>query len=151
MKGELVAPARSRIVLDDGNLRFDQPFDLDFGNYSMGLVENSWLDTGTLEHEFHGGISISEKFTGETRAGVERFLRDKAGDTAADIGVDIILNPLVEAGRMTLRFGSSGPLGEPDVSLDNELGDIEDVMEEVGKKLIRGKGGLDSLLKGILD
>ena len=106
------------LLYEEGKLLFRNPLDFDFDRYALGLGEGSWLNLETLVHEFKGRITISEELTAEARDGVEKFIRDKAGNTAADVATDSILTPLMnKAGRLTLSFLSSGPLPDPDVGV----------------------------------
>lgn len=135
-----------------GQLLFRDPLELDFDRYALGLGEGSWLNLETLQHEFKGRITVSEELTADARDGVEKFIRDKASDTIADVATDSLLTPLMNAaGRLSLSFLSSGPLPDPDVGIITPIGDIGRIMEDLGKKLIRGKGGIQGLLKGLLD
>ena len=140
------------LLYEEGKLLFRNPLDFDFDRYALGLGEGSWLNLETLVHEFKGRITISEELTAEARDGVEKFIRDKAGNTAADVATDSILTPLMnKAGRLTLSFLSSGPLPDPDVGVVTQIGDIGGVLENIGEKILQKKGGIEGLLKGLLD
>jgi hypothetical protein len=70
----------------------------------------------------------------------------------ADAAVEKVLEPLTNAaGRLSLEFVSSGPLPDPSVGIVTQIGDIGDVLETIGESLLRKKGGIEGLLKGLLD
>lgn len=143
MRGELAQPLDTKVRVADKKLVFEKPAKLDFGSYAVGIENASWIDTAALQHDFRGGISLSEGFTKTATDGVETFLREKAGKRAAEMGLEAIIDPLVESGRLSLIFKSTGSLSKPEVGLANEIGDVESVMEEVGKRLIRSLRGDD--------
>ncbi len=148
----LVDDMTTSLLYRDGQLLFRKGLELDFERYALGLGEGSWLNLDNLEHQFKGRVTVSEELTAQARDGVETFIRKKAGNTVADAAVEKVLEPLTNAaGRLSLEFVSSGPLPDPSVGIVTQIGDIGDVLETIGESLLRKKGGIEGLLKGLLD
>jgi len=153
LRGELIETATSEISYEKSRIHFNQPLDLRFDRYAIGLRNGSWLNTDSMEHEFLGGISASDELTAEARSGVESFLQKKGagilGEDAITDVADAVLEPLLSAaGGLTIEFTSSGDIAKPSVGVVTPLADVGDLIGTVGGKLLEKGGLLDGLLNG---
>ena len=148
-RAELQRDTSLKLRIYDGRIGLAEALALGFAPYSLTLNEESWVRTADNSHEFKGTLTASEELTATAVDRMEEVVKDKAGDSLAEIARELLVEPLLKDGRVSLEFRSTGSLSKPKVRIENPLKDLGDILEEAGKNLFKKGGAVDSLLKGL--
>ncbi len=150
-QAELQQDTSLSLGFSNEGIRLAQPVALAMSTYTFSLGEGSRIRPSDREHHFEGAFTLSEATTKKTVKTIKAVLRDKTGGTIADIAKQLVIDPMVTDGRLTLAFESKGDFGRPKVSLEGPLGDVAGIIEQATEKVLGKEAkGLGGFLRGLL-
>ena len=143
--GVLARDSGTRLAHRQGRYTLEQPLTLDLPDVSFTFDAASWADAASNEHKLNGVVVASKELTDKVVKGVDEYVSKKTGGLLGGMS-QIVLEPVMDNGRITLKIVSEGDMSEPKVDLVTGFGKLSD-LKEVGDGLKDlGKG----LLKGLL-
>ena len=150
-RAELQQDTVVSLGFSEKGIRLSQPAELVLPAYTFSLGEGSRIRPTNRDHDFQAAFTLSEDTTKKAEKAIKAVLRDKAGGTIGDIAKQLVIDPMIIDGRLTLAFKSKGDLRKPKVSLDGPLGDVAALIEQATEKVLGKKAkGLGGLLRGLL-
>lgn len=150
--GVLLDDAATRIAAKDGRFEFETPLTLQLAEASVGVREESWVDTASNQHQVNGVIIASQATTDDIEAKLAIYLKDKTGGFLnSENLVDLVLGPVKQDGRLAFNYTSKGDLSDPKADILTPFGSLTEVMsggkdtlkdlEKAGKALLKGLFG----------
>lgn len=146
--GELMADANTRIAYEQPKLFLEKPLRIELPDTTLVMNAESWMDTGSNQHDMKGLIMASDELTAKIEGMVDAYLKKKAGSFASPSLRDTILSPLKTDDRIALEVVSQGDLGNPKADIITPLGNLTEVidtgkmlkdsLEEAGKSFLKG-------------
>ena len=124
------------------------PLALQLGDWELALLEESWLDLATDEHDISGELVAAESLSGLMHLGMEKSLR-YLPDSIEEAVVMELDELWFREGRFFTHVRSHGELSDPDVDLENAFPDLKELTKEALEKA--GKDKLQDLGEGLLD
>lgn len=131
-----------------GKITVRKPLSIWVGDWELAALDQSWLDTGTDEHEAHGELlaskSASQRFLSTIEKGVQ-FLPDEV----QPVVVGSVKEKLYRNERLVIDVQSTGDFSDPKIRPSGAIPDLTESAKEAGKDLLKEKarGLLDGLLK----
>ena len=144
--GVLGRDSGTRLAHRQGRFTLEQPLTLDLPDVSFIFDAASWADTASNEHQVNGVVIASEELTAKVAKGVDDYVSKKTGGLLGGLS-RIILEPVMDNGRISLKLVSEGDMSEPKVDLVTgfgKLSDLKDVgggLKDVGESLLKGLFG----------
>lgn len=136
-----------KIVLDDdvevktlfvdGKISFMKDLNLVTGDYDLTLTKESWFDLDNNEHKFNGYVMLSKNSSDKIFIQIDKLIGQKTSQ-ATDRGYSVdtkkikdkLLADLVKDNRIVIKFISQGNIFDPEVSISNAPGSMEQIVEE---------------------
>jgi hypothetical protein len=126
---------------------------LPFSDYTLTLDSESWLRPSDSTHAFAGNLLASEALSREALDSLQAVVSEQVGSVAgeslgervASLAREILVEPLLDDGKVSLDFRSSGKISDPKVKVENKLRDLKDAAKDALKR-----GALGDLLNGLL-
>ncbi|MEI6535565.1 MAG: hypothetical protein WCN98_09520, partial [Verrucomicrobiaceae bacterium] len=110
-----------------------------FPQYEITLADGSWFNGHEDAHRANGILIVNADWSKGIMEQSEKALAAKYGDTIASLGVALLNTALLDdQKRLVLKFKSRGKLSKPDVSMDNVLNDIKDLLKDAGPNRLNG-------------
>ncbi len=110
-----------------------------FPQYEITLADGSWFNGHQDEHRANGNLLVNADVTANILNQSQKALAVKYGDTIASLAMSLLNTALLDdQKRLVLKFKSRGKLSQPEVSLDNVLNDIKDLLKDTGTSLLNG-------------
>jgi hypothetical protein len=172
LSGSLAALERAGVKLERLKLRADLATDsplhlrlgnrkvelagdavLPFNDYTLTLNSESWLRPSDSTHAFAGNLLASEALSREALDSLQAVVSEQVGSVAgesvgervASLAREILVEPLLEEGKVSLDFRSTGKISDPKVKVENKLRNLKDAAKDALKR-----GALGDLLNGLL-
>ncbi|MFV1995503.1 MAG: hypothetical protein ACC661_08700, partial [Verrucomicrobiales bacterium] len=125
---------RNEITLDyyDGNVKTLTEIALDLQDFALFLAAGSWVNVNSGEHLIEGRVYASVEKTEQAKLQVDAFLKQKAKNFASPQLRDMLMQPILDQGRIALGFRSQGQLANPRVDLLTKIGTLSDVLKLMG-------------------
>jgi hypothetical protein len=137
--GMLKKDATTRVhLLPGGKMIIKQDTSFAFEDYEMLLAEKSWFNPTQDQHSARATLTVSEELSARILEDAKKSLSEKYGETLADIAVAAVKVALMKDDKIVIPFKAKGPMSKPDVSLDNILQDIGDILKSAGKSFLDG-------------
>jgi hypothetical protein len=120
----------------DGKISFMKDLNLVTGDYDLTLTKKSWFDLDNNEHKFNGYVMLSKKSSNKIFIQIDKLIGQKTSQ-ATDRGYSVdtqkiknkVLADLVKDNRI-IKFISQGNIFDPEVSISNAPGSMEQIVEE---------------------
>ncbi len=108
-----------------------------FPQYEITLADGSWFNGHEDAHRANGMLLVNADVSANILSQSQKALAVKYGDTIASLAMSLLNTALLDdKKRLVLKFKSRGKLSQPEVSLDNVLNDIKDLLKETGAGLL---------------
>lgn len=126
-----------------GQIRFDKKLSMDVGDWTLAVQKDSWIQTGSNNHQFHYKITASESLTQKMNGVISSLVGILPKKTRL-MAAEEVKKMVYQDDRFILSLSSQGSFSKPKIKLDTEMPDIK----EIGAKLLGDVGsGLLRLLK----
>ncbi len=128
--------------LFNGKLQVKKDTRLVFPQYEITLLDGSWFNSSQDRHKANGVLVVNADFSARVMDQAKKKIADRYGSDLASLA-DTVLKQVFfnDKKQLVLPFKSSGSMSKPDVSLDNALGSMNDLLK---------KAGTSTLLNGLL-
>ncbi len=108
-----------------------------FPQYEITLADGSWFNGHEDAHRANGALLVNADVSANILGQAKNALAAKYGDTIASLAMSFLNTALLDdQKRLLLKFKSKGKLSQPEVSIDNVLNDIKDLLKEAGSSLL---------------
>ncbi|HEY2574162.1 MAG TPA: hypothetical protein VGH65_08835, partial [Verrucomicrobiaceae bacterium] len=137
--GVLGQDASTEVHLAKGKLIVKKDTRLNFPQYEIALSGGSWFNSGADSHIARGELVVSQEVSASILEQAQKKLAEKYGDTIASLACQAVVTVLEDdQKRMVIKFKSRGSLSKPEISWDNPLNDLKDLMKDAGASLLNG-------------
>ncbi len=137
--GVLVQDATTDVHLVMGKLIVKKDTRLVFPQYEIALTSGSWFHGRTDAHIARGELVVGAELSAKIMGQAEQKLAAKYGETIVGLAASAVTAVLQdEQGRLVIKFKSRGKLSKPEITWDNPLNDIKDLLKDAGASLLNG-------------
>lgn len=116
-------------------LSLTAPATLDFTDYALLVEAGSVLDLNDDSHEVSAAWTASQAISDKALGGANSFLESLGSEAGAELR-RLLIDPLVQSGRLHMEFTSRGALAKPDVRIAHPLQDVTDQLKDAGRGLL---------------
>ena len=130
-----------------GRVTVRQPLSLWLDDWEVAVLEKSWLQTETDQHQIRAELLASKNASATCYALLMSAVDYLPKDVSEAIVEDMSQN-LFRENRLLVRVKSKGELSHPKIRLVDGIPDFAKSTEKAGRKLLQEKAG--GVLKGLL-
>ena len=131
-----------------GKITVREPLSIWVGDWELAILNDSWLQTETDQHEFNAellaSVNASKNFVRAIGAAVKLL----PGKVAEALSLDVE-KKLLRDDRLLVKVKSDGDFSDPKIKVVEGVSDLFEEAKEAGKDVLKEKAG--DLLRGLLD
>jgi hypothetical protein len=137
--GVLLEDVSTEVHLTKGKLIVKEDTRLVFPDYEIALAGGSWFHGRSDSHIARGELVVGAELSARILAQAEKSLAVKYGETLAGLAAQAAMTVLQDdQKRLVIKFKSKGKLSKPEVTWDNPLNDVKDILKNTGADLLNG-------------
>lgn len=137
--GVLGQDASTDVHLVKGKLIVKKDTRLVFPQYEIALSGGSWFHGRSDAHNVRGELVVGAELSAKMLDQAEKKLAVKYGETIASLAAKAVTTVLEDnEKRMIIKFKSKGSLSKPEITWDNPLNDLKDLLKDTGASLLNG-------------
>jgi hypothetical protein len=137
--GVLGQDASTDVHLTKGKLIVKRDTRLVFPQYEIALDSGSWFHGRSDSHIARGELVVGAELSAKILGQAEKKLAAKYGETIAGLATSAVTTVLQDdQKRMVIKFKSKGSMSKPEITWDNPLNDIKDLLKDAGASLLNG-------------
>lgn len=137
--GVLGEDAGTKVHLVKGKLIVKKDTRLVFPQYEIALYDGSWFYGRDDAHIVRGELVVGTELSAKILDQAKGKLGAKYGEAIAALAAKAVTSVLEdERKRLVIKFKSKGSLSKPEITWDNPLNDLKDLLKDAGASLLNG-------------
>ncbi|MCE9519338.1 MAG: hypothetical protein K8R87_07285 [Verrucomicrobia bacterium] len=137
--GVLCEDVSTEVHLAKGKLIVKKDTRLVFPDYEIALEGGSWFHGRSDSHIARGELVVGTELSAKILAQAQKSLAVKYGETLAGLAAQAAMTVLQDdKKRLVIKFKSKGKLSKPEITWDNPLNDVKDILKNSGADLLNG-------------
>lgn len=135
--GILGQDATTKVHYGNGKLIVKQDTRLVFPQYEIAVMDGSWFHGKADLHIVRGELVVGAELSATILAQAQKLLAEKYGETLAVLAIKAVQAVLMDDDkRMIIKFKSKGKVSKPEVTWDNPLNDLKDLLKSAGTSVL---------------
>lgn len=137
--GVLREDVDTQVHLINGKLIVKKDTRLIFPQYEIALVGASWFHGRSDSHIARGELVVGAELSEKILSRAKTNLAEKYGETLAGLAAQAVIAVLQDDKKqIVIKFKSKGKLSKPEITWDNPLNDLKDILKNSGADLLKG-------------